>query len=170
MKQLERLQYGYFYHIYNRGIDSCNLFREPDNFEYFMALYDKYISPVADTYAWVLMPNHFHLLVKVKDEEDIGFIQPKTFSGFSTTERMESPASPSAVTNPDGGYQEKKYNPANQFSHLFNAYAQAFNKRFGRKGSLFQHPFRRKLIPNEKYLKHVVLYIHNNPVNPVKLF
>ena len=32
----------------------------------FVNLYDKYISPVAKTYAWVLMRNHFHLLVKIK--------------------------------------------------------------------------------------------------------
>ena len=63
----ELLEYGHFYHIYNRGIDSCNLFRKPENYEYFLAQYDKYISPVADTYAWVLMPNHFHLLVRVKE-------------------------------------------------------------------------------------------------------
>jgi len=72
-------------------------------------------------------------------------------------------ASPSAVIYPDGGLVEKKYKPENQFSHLFNSYAQAFNKRFDRTGSLFQHPFKRKLIDNEHYLKQVILYIHNNP-------
>lgn len=61
------LEPGNFYHIYNRGINSCNLFRKPDNYEHFLELYDKYISPVADTYAWVLMPNHFHLLVRVRE-------------------------------------------------------------------------------------------------------
>ena len=68
MQQIEPLIPGNFYHIYNRGIDSCNLFIEPDNYEYFLSLYDKYISPVADTYAWVLMPNHFHFLVRLKEE------------------------------------------------------------------------------------------------------
>ena len=62
------LKEGIFYHIYNRGINSCNLFREPDNYEHFLELYDKYISPVAETFAWVLMPNHFHLLVRVKED------------------------------------------------------------------------------------------------------
>jgi len=164
--QTEPLKYGHFYHIYNRGIDSCNLFNKPDNYEHFLGLYDKYITPVADTYAWVLMPNHFHLLVKVKDEEEIGFIPVKPLSGFSTSERVgKGIISPSEVLNPDGGSIKKKYSPTNQFSHLFNSYAQAFNKRFGRTGSLFQHPFKRKLITNERYLKQVILYIHNNPVH-----
>ena len=69
------LLHGHFYHIYNRGINSCKLFREPTNYEHFLGLYDKYISPVADTYAWVLMGNHFHLLVRIKEENEIGIYQ-----------------------------------------------------------------------------------------------
>jgi putative transposase len=150
MQQIEPLNYGKFYHIYNKGVDSCDLFHEHTNYEHFLNLYDKYISPVADTYAWVLMKNHFHLLVKIKDEKEIGFL---------------SVAAPSVVINPDGGNLSKKYNPVSQFSHLFNAYAQAFNKRYGRTGSLFIHPFKRKLIDDIDYFKRLVVYIHNNPVH-----
>jgi putative transposase len=164
--QTEALKYGHFYHIYNRGTDSCDIFRNADNYEHFLGLYDKYISPIAETYAWVLMPNHFHLLVKVKEEEEIAFIPFEPHSGFSTTEGVDTNGDTSSeVFHPDGGYLRKKYKPANQFSHLFNAYAQAFNKRFERTGSLFQHPFKRKPITNDRYLKHVILYIHNNPVH-----
>ena len=42
-------------------------FRNPPTTSIFLSLYDKYISPVADTYAWVLMGNHFHLLVRIKN-------------------------------------------------------------------------------------------------------
>ncbi len=33
--QSEPLKYGQFYHVYNCGIDSCNLFREAENYEHF---------------------------------------------------------------------------------------------------------------------------------------
>jgi len=56
------------------------------------------------------------------------------------------------------------------FSHLFNAYSRYLQIRTGRTGNLFERPFKRKLIDNEEYLKTAVLYIHNNPVHPVKLF
>ena len=148
MQVIEPFTYGNYYHIYNRGIDGCNLFREADNYEYFLGLYDKYITPIADTYAWVLMPNHFHLLVKVKSEEEI----------------TEALTTPDRVPNPVGGDVGKVGTPSQQFSKLFNSYAQAFNKRFGRHGNLFERPFKRKIIENEWYLKQVVLYIHNNPV------
>jgi REP element-mobilizing transposase RayT len=71
MQKFEQLSYGNYFHIYNREINSCNIFAENENYEYFLDLYDKKISPVADTYAWALMPNHFHFLVKIKQQGDI---------------------------------------------------------------------------------------------------
>ena len=65
------MAFGSYYHIYNRGINSCNLFGETANYEYFLTLYDHYISPIADTFAWVLMPNHFHVLIRIKNEDEI---------------------------------------------------------------------------------------------------
>lgn len=134
------LEPGNYYHIYNRGIDSCNIFRENDNYEYFLALYDKYITSVAETYAWVLMKNHFHLLVRIL------------------------PSNPQGIRNLEGLEKTEK-RISQQFSNLFNAYTKAFNKRYDRTGSLFEHTFRRKLITNKTYLKQVILYIHNNPVH-----
>lgn len=48
---------------------------------------------------------------------------------------------------------------------MFNSYAQAFNKRYNRHGSLFEKPFKRKLIDSDRYFQNIVLYIHNNPVH-----
>jgi len=56
-----------FYHIYNCGINGMNLFRENENYDHFLTLIDKYILPVAEIFAWVLMPNHFHFLLKIKE-------------------------------------------------------------------------------------------------------
>jgi len=56
------------------------------------------------------------------------------------------------------------------FSHLFNAYSKYFNKYTGRHGSLFERPFDRIEITDKEYFKNLVVYIHNNPVHPVKYF
>jgi REP element-mobilizing transposase RayT len=133
MQQIEPLDYGKFYHIYNRGINSCTIFTETTNYEYFLNLYDKHISPVADTYAWVLMKNHFHFLVRIKD-----------LTGFGNLSGLP---------------------PHQCFSNLFNAYAKAWNKTYTRHGSLFERPFKRKLINDIDYFRTMVLYIHNNPVH-----
>jgi putative transposase len=139
MSRVEHLERGKYYHIYNRGIDGCDIFRQSENFEYFLRLYEKHIEPIADTYAWVLMKNHFHFLVQIKDLP----VKPD-LPGFY---------------NPEGLKPPHQY-----FSNLFNAYTKAFNKRFKRTGSLFEKNFHRKRINNMKYLKNVLVYIHQNPV------
>lgn len=60
------LQPGRYYHIYNRGNNRENLFYEERNYRHFLKLYARYVEPVADTYAYCLLKNHFHLLVRIK--------------------------------------------------------------------------------------------------------
>lgn len=146
MQKIEKLEYGKYYHIYNRGINSCDVFKDAENFSYFLKLYENNISCIANTFAWVLMPNHFHFLVKLKEEDEI------LCSGILSPDRVLNPVRAIGT-------------PSQQFSRLFNSYAQAFNKRNNRHGSLFERPFKRKMISNEIYLKQVLLYIHNNPVH-----
>jgi putative transposase len=152
MQTTTPLLYGQYYHIYNCGINGENLFREHTNYEYFLHLYEKYIGPIAETYAWCLMGNHFHLLVRIKEMDEMEVnIENQT---------------PDRVLNPVRGNKINNVKPPHlYFSHLFNAYSQAFNKMYERHGSLFERSFKRKHIDNEVYLKKVVLYIHNNPVH-----
>ena len=64
------LQPDSYYHVFNRGVNRQNLFFEGRNYGYFLQLYAHHIEPVADTYAYCLLPNHFHLLVRVKTEAE----------------------------------------------------------------------------------------------------
>jgi len=135
------LQYGQYYHIYNRGNNRENLFYEERNYRHFLRLYAFYIEPVADTYAYCLLRNHFHLLVRIKMEEE----QEETFRVSETLKVF------------------KVLNPSRQFSNLFNAYAKAINKAHQRTGSLFQHPFGRIPVTSDAYFGHLIAYIHRNP-------
>jgi len=76
---MESLEYGKYYHIYNRGINGESLFLSKDNFEYFLRLYDKYIPKIAETFAWCLMNNHFHFLVKIKERKEVKTNNPERF-------------------------------------------------------------------------------------------
>ena len=58
MQKIENLESGKYYHIYNRGINSENIFKENRNHEYFLMLYAKHIDPIAETFAWCLLKNH----------------------------------------------------------------------------------------------------------------
>jgi len=138
------LQSGVFYHIYNRGINRENIFIEARNYPYFLQLYARHIGPVVETYAYCLLKNHFHLLVKIKEgpedpnEDPKGLLRPLG----SRSGRSEASAA---------------------FSNFFNAYAKAINKAYDRTGSLFQHPFGRIQVDTQAYLLQLVRYIHLNP-------
>jgi putative transposase len=67
------------YHIYTHANGNENLFRCEGNYRYFLAKYAERIYAVVDTYAYCLMPNHLHLMVRVRGEEEIA-----TLSGFRT--------------------------------------------------------------------------------------
>ncbi len=149
MQKIQPLINGEYYHIYNRGINRENLFITNDNYNHFLNLYEKYIHPIADTFAWCLMPNHFHLLIRIKEEAEIDTLQlpiPKAFTTCNT------------------GFSLKIKSPHLYFSDLFNAYTQGFNKYSCRTNSLFSRPFKRILVDTEIYLKQLIIYIHRNPV------
>ena len=55
----ERLKYGSYYHIYNRGNNRENIFIEERNYAYFLRLYAEHIVSVADTYAYLLAAESF---------------------------------------------------------------------------------------------------------------
>jgi putative transposase len=136
------LEKGCYYHIYNRGNNGIDIFFDTESYYYFLKLFDKYITPIADTFAWCLLKNHFHILVYLKLDNEIDLSKLE----YSTVDKP------------------KILEPSYQFSHFFNAYTQAINKKFNRTGSLLEKPFERKKILSEKYLKNVIYYIHNNPV------
>ena len=48
---------------------------------------------------------------------------------------------------------------------LISSYTQAFNKTYQRSGALFESPFKRILVDSEKYLRDLILYVHQNPEN-----
>ncbi len=65
------LLYDTYYHIYNRGNNRENIFIQERNYTHFMNLYAKYIDPISETFAYCLLRNHFHVLVRIKAEEEI---------------------------------------------------------------------------------------------------
>lgn len=152
-----------FYHVYNHANGSDNLFVNPGNYQYFLRKYAQYVHPVAETFAYCLMPNHFHLLIRVREEAQLlDFYRARFFEklkkkyevsilqGFQTLGELEA----------DSNQVLSK-----QFADFLNGYTQAFNKQQGRKGSLFRPNTRRKLVASDAYFSQLVLYIHYNPVH-----
>src|SRR5690554_4833686 len=149
-----------YYHIYNHANGNENLFREQKNYEYFLEKYKQHINPIAETIAWCLMPNHFHLLVKIKTEEEIVSTSFQAFPKFGTLEKLEKSKKLEKLET----VEAKSNFLSKQFASFFSSYTQSFNKVYGRRGSLFLKNFKRKEILDENYLRNLILYIHLNPL------
>lgn len=49
-------------------------------------------------------------------------------------------------------------------ARLFGSYTQAFNKAYGRTGTLFEGPYKAIAVTTDVHLEHLCAYIHLNPV------
>lgn len=145
------LQAEYTYHIWTHANGDENLFRSEENYTYFLKKYLHHVHPVVETYAYCLMPNHLHLMVKIRSEKEIlDFLKEKKMD--PNLQGFENP----------GGFSKAI---SQQFSNLFNSYTKAFNKKYNRKGSLFIPNFKRKVIDSDEYFVRLIAYIHNNPLH-----
>ena len=129
-----------YYHVYNRGANGQNIFKEEADCVYFLGLFKRHLAPTAkgtDRYgrvyekfgdevelvAYCLLPNHFHLLVFLKQADGLVHL-------------MRS---------------------------VMTAYTMYFNRKYQRSGSLCQGVFLASPIRQDIYLWHVGRYIHLDP-------
>jgi putative transposase len=59
---------AHWYHIYNRGINGERLFHDAENYPYFLGLMVRHLTAVVEVYAYCLLGNHFHLLVRILEK------------------------------------------------------------------------------------------------------
>ncbi len=136
-----------YYHLYNHGNGNENIFRSNENYIWFLKRYKDYISPIANTFAYCLMPNHFHFLIQIKSFDEIK-------AHYEQKEKSKS----------SEAFEANKY-VTQCFSNFLNSYAKAFNKMYNRKGSLFLDNVQRKAVSNDSYFTQLIHYIHANPVH-----
>jgi putative transposase len=136
-------------HIYLRGVDKQNIFRDTSDYKRFANLLKycnrnerksfsdfirgskQYIKKVMEedredyvnTIIRTLMPNHFHLLVTCLEE---GYV---------------------------GKYMQR----------VLDSYTKYFNTKYNRKGHLFEQKYEYRRITNDHDLQNMIDYIFNNP-------
>jgi putative transposase len=147
------LESGSFYHIYNRGINGCNVFLNNENKLFFLQKVKEHIIPVANVYAYCLMNNHFHFIIQIKENLNLLNINK---DGDSTLSKFQT------LTKFKDGLHSQKSIASKQIGKLISSYTQAFNKLNNRHGSLFESPFKRKRIESEIYLLQSIVYVHRN--------
>ena len=128
---------GRYYHLFNHANEGFDLFRNRENYRFFLQKYIKYVHPFTDTYAYCLMPNYFHFAVRIKRVEECEPLK-------------ESDHPKRMITN--------------AIKNWLLSYSKSYHSVFSTRGNLYYQKVRRKEITSEEYLFRLIGYIHMNPL------
>jgi putative transposase len=134
------------YHLFSRANGSEKLFLNSNNYAFFLKRLEKHTSPIADLFAYNLLPNHFHLMMQMKSSEAI----EQHFKEVKKEKVFAVELMPEFLME--------------RFSNCLNSYTKAFNKMYNRKGALFIDFLRRVEIQSDDQYRQTVFYIHKNAV------
>lgn len=137
-----------YYHVFNRGVEKRDIFRDPHDWRRFHELlylcnskkslvfksidghpfeWDRGES-ITSIVAYTMMPNHFHLILREGKEGGISKMVAK----------------------------------------LTTSYSMYFNTKYDRSGPLLCRPFRARHITDDDYFRWVMSYVHLNPIKNSK--
>jgi putative transposase len=146
------LQPGCYYHIYNHAVGKENLFERNEDYAYFLNKMKAHLLPVTEVLSYCLMPNHFHMIVRIKTEDRMD-------AGVKNKSHRTGPDQPLEAEE-----RVLMTEISKRYSNFFNTYAKHYNFMKSRTGTLFKRTFRRKQIEDMKYLRRLVCYVHQNPL------
>ena len=131
------------YHLFSRAVGNEKLFLSHENYLYFLQKLKQHTSDVCNLYAYSLLPNHFHLVAKMKEEDEVR-------KQFEIVKKI-------------------KFNPLQhdvsdfimeRFSNFLNSYSKAFNKVYKRKGALFMDYLKRSTVnKSSDFTSYIWYYI-----------
>lgn len=139
-----------YYHIYNRGVDKRIIFIDDRDYERFLCL--------------MFMSNSRKNFSITKDSKDNW-----SFEKVLEMDRGEPLVSIGAWCLMPNHFhillKERVEGGISKFMHkLTMGYSGYFNKKYLRKGSLFEGSFKVRYVDSDKYLKYLYSYIHLNPI------
>ena len=137
---------GENYHLFNHANGRENLFIEQKNYSFFLERLARHALPVCRLFSYCLMPNHFHLALQIRQEEELQQLWKKPSSKILTQEQLE-------------------FKTSKAFSNLFSSYTQSFNKIYDRIGSLFIPSMKTEPITDDLHFCKAIHYIHANPIH-----
>ena len=141
---------GYYYHIFNRGVNKSNIFHDDEDYKTFIEILAYYLQnpqalprsyldrllkvpnldfnpQIIKLCAYSLMPNHFHLLIKQQKPDD------------------------------------RKNGITNLLRRLTITYSMYSKNKYDRTGALLEGKFKNVTVDSDNQLLYLTKYIHNNP-------
>lgn len=126
------------YHVYNQGNNKEAIFKDHQDYLSFLKRFRERVFPCAEVLCYCLMPIHYHFLI---------------YSSQSSTEAIRLGMLESQILR-------------NNFRLLNSGYANEFNNKYNRTGSLFRQKTKFKLLKDiqKDYPFICFNYIHQNPL------
>lgn len=161
MYQREALKCGNFYNIFSPENGKEQFFYSDENYFFFLKKFSETVLPIAELYGYCLLPNQFHLLIKIKDEKSV-FEYLKMNGNFPeetvTLDSIKTLSAGEGMANLDiFGMHISRL-----FSTFFNSYSKAINEQQKKRGSLFEKGFKIKHLESTADLKQCLLNMHNS--------
>lgn len=152
-------QTGYYYHVYNRGVDKRIIFE--NNADYARFIHSLYFCNDAETQLRnIQRASNVQSLTLHMEKRDIK----------RSENRLVDISCFSLMTNHFHLLVKQKIDNGLPLfmQRLGTAYTNFFNLKYERSGSLFQGSYKLKEIGNEQYLAYLSKYIHLNPLEIIE--
>jgi putative transposase len=142
------------YHVLFRSIDGVKLFKNDKERIFFLEKWKRFISITADLWAYSLLDNHTHFIIKTNTQEQV----------LHQLQQLNTEQKTKAIDQFLKTPSEELFRPImeRQVNSFLVSYTNTYNNYIQRKGGLFQQPFRRLFINDEAHLQQAIIYTHAN--------
>ena len=144
----QALEEGQTYHIYNKSTSGNRMFENEVDYIDFLEKWRKYFGHYLETFAFCLVPNHFHFLVQVK------------LVNNGLRKQIESEA-----TKAGAAYISKQVPLStflsDQLRRFGSSVSLSHRAKHSRDGPLFVGKIKRIALKSDPHILYVLCYIHH---------
>ena len=131
--------------MYNKAIDQRKLFYEEADYQRFLNNFKKYFSPYLDVISFCLIPNHFHFMIRIKEEKSVDVAFIKSEDTAASRKYLLKELSWSDFLS-------------DQFRRALSSHALFINRKYQLHGPLFMKKIKRTEVASEQKYYNLMCY------------
>lgn len=144
---------GGVYHVYNHAVMPNLLFGDGEDRHFFVMLLREKVIHFAEVFAYALIPNHFHIALRIKSEAALRALLADPEYNPTAYERKWL-AGEATFTKMIGDH----------WANIFAMYTAHRNPKAKRRGTLLDQTVRRIRVRDDLVSRRLIMYIHTNEV------
>jgi putative transposase len=147
-----------YYHIYNRGVNKMNIFKDTQDYRVFLSYMKAYLLPKDSTNLYITL-NSKKLSLQEKDK----ILKIMRLRNYYSKIKLITYCLMSNHFHFIIQQKHRKDLP-DFMQSLMTRYAHYFNRKYKRRGPLYEGKYKGVLIQSDKQLWHLSRYVHRNPL------